>query len=184
MLTLSLFGCTTRPASPRGDFISDFMLSVIQAYYDSIPHDTDPVTPEPVVPDPVDPEPVVPDPEPVIETIDEDGYYSSKEDVALYLHTYGKLPGNFITKNKAMDLGWKASSGNLWKVTDHMSIGGDRFGNREKLLPTKKGRQYYECDIDYQGGNRGAKRIVYSNDGLIYYTEDHYRTFELLYGEP
>lgn len=64
-----------------------------------------------------------------------------------------------------------------------MSIGGDRFGNREGLLPTAKGRKYYECDIDFDGTYRGAKRIVYSNDGLIYYTEDHYESFELLYGE-
>ncbi|MBQ2082909.1 MAG: ribonuclease, partial [Lachnospiraceae bacterium] len=55
-------------------------------------------------------------------------------------------------------------------------------GNNEKLLPEKKGRKYFECDIDYNGGKRGEKRLVYSNDGLIYYTEDHYETFELLYG--
>ena len=64
-----------------------------------------------------------------------------------------------------------------------MSIGGDRFGNREGLLPTKKGRKYYECDIDFDGGYRNGKRIVYSNDGLIYYTGDHYESFQLLYGE-
>ena len=79
-----------------------------------------------------------------------------------------------------MDLGWVAAKGNLWKVTDKMSIGGDKFGNFEKLLPTQKGRQYYEADIEYKGGNRGAKRLVYSNDGLIYYTDDHYNTFEKL----
>ena len=75
-----------------------------------------------------------------------------------------------------------ASKGNLWKVTKKMSIGGDRFGNNEGLLPKKSGRQYYECDIDYRGGSRGAKRIVYSNDGLIFYTADHYETFEQLAG--
>lgn len=115
--------------------------------------------------------------------ISEDGNYSTKDEVALYIHTYGKLPSNYITKKDAEALGWDASKGNLWKVTDHMSIGGDRFGNYEKKLPTKKDRQYYECDIDYSGGSRNAKRIVYSNDGLIYYTEDHYESFELLYGE-
>lgn len=114
--------------------------------------------------------------------IDEEGYYTTKEDVALYIHTYGKLPMNFITKRQAGDLGWKSNEGNLWDVTDQMSIGGDKFGNREGLLPDKEGRQYYECDINYEGGYRGAERLVYSNDGLIYYTEDHYETFELLYG--
>lgn len=117
------------------------------------------------------------------EDINEDGHYTSKEDLALYIHTYGKLPGNFISKKEARDLGWEASKGNLWDVSDEMSIGGDKFGNREKLLPIKDGRQYYECDVAYSGGYRGAERIVYSNDGLIYYTEDHYESFILLYGD-
>lgn len=115
--------------------------------------------------------------------LEEDGYYTSMEDVGLYIHTYGKLPNNYIKKSDAGDLGWKSSEGNLWDVTDKMSIGGDKFGNREKLLPIKEGRQYYECDINYEGGYRGAERIVYSDDGLIYYTEDHYESFTLLYGD-
>jgi len=113
--------------------------------------------------------------------IDEDSYYTSKDEVALYIHTYGRLPGNYIRKNDAMDLGWDASKGNLWDVTDEMSIGGDRFGNREGLLPDESGRQWYEADIDYEGGYRNALRIVYSSDGLIYYTDDHYESFEKLY---
>ena len=113
--------------------------------------------------------------------IDEDGHYTSKDEVALYIHTYGRLPGNYIRKNDAMDLGWDASKGNLWDVTDEMSIGGDRFGNREGLLPDESGRQWYEADIDYEGGYRNALRIVYSSDGLIYYTDDHYESFEKLY---
>ena len=112
--------------------------------------------------------------------VSESGRYTSKLEVAAYLYQFKKLPANFITKNKAQALGWVASKGNLWKVTDKMSIGGDKFGNFEKLLPTKKGRQYYEADIDYKGGSRGAKRIVYSSDWLIYYTGDHYNTFEKL----
>ena len=113
--------------------------------------------------------------------IQKDGSYTSKDEVAAYIHLYGELPGNYITKNEARDLGWVSSKGNLDKVAPGKSIGGDKFGNYEKLLPTKKGRQYYECDIDYEGGTRNAKRIIYSNDGLIYYTEDHYNTFEQLY---
>ena len=93
---------------------------------------------------------------------------------------YGHLPSNFITKSDAQALGWDSRQGNLWDVAPGMSIGGDVFGNREGLLPKAKGRTYYECDIDYEGGYRGSKRIVYSNDGLIYYTEDHYHTFECL----
>lgn len=118
------------------------------------------------------------DKEEVSDRIKKDGNYTSKDDVAAYLRKYGELPKNYITKKDAGDLGWVASKGNLWEVTDNMSIGGDRFANREGLLPTKKGRTYYEADIDYEGGRRNAKRIVFSNDGLIFYTDDHYASFE------
>ncbi len=111
----------------------------------------------------------------------EDNSYTSKEEVALYINTYGKLPSNFITKKEAEKAGWESQKGNLREVAKNKSIGGDKFSNREELLPTKKGRIWYECDIDYNGGYRGAKRIIYSNDGLIFYTEDHYNTFEQLY---
>ena len=111
-------------------------------------------------------------------TISQDGYYYSKEDVCTYLQIYGELPDNFITKDEATKLGWVSTKLNLWEVAEGMCIGGDKFGNREGLLPKEKGRQYYECDIDYKGGERGSKRIVYSNDGLIFYTKDHYESFE------
>lgn len=129
-------------------------------------------------------EPTVVETPTVQEKIDENKSYTSKEDVALYIYTYNKLPSNYVSKKQAKEMGWVASKGNLLKVCEGCSIGGDKFTNREKKLPTKKGRQYYECDIDYEGGNRNAKRIVFSNDGLIYYTDDHYNTFELLYGDP
>ena len=107
--------------------------------------------------------------------IDEDGIYETKEDVALYLHTYGKLPKNFVTKSEYNSRGKPAN----------LCCGGDRFYNKEGLLPNKAGRLYYECDIDTYGiTSRGAKRIVYSNDGLIYYTGDHYGSFTLMYGTP
>ena len=105
---------------------------------------------------------------------------------ALYLHLYGKLPSNFITKKEAEALGWKkepGEAGELQNVAPGKSIGGDRFGNYEKLLPEKKGRKYFECDINYAKGTRGAERIIYSDDGLIFYTGDHYKTFEQLYPE-
>lgn len=114
--------------------------------------------------------------------IDEDEEYTSREEVALYIHTYGKLPQNFIKKNEAKKLGWEG--GSLEPYAPGRSIGGDRFGNYEGLLPEAEGRRYTECDIDTMGrSSRGAKRIVFSNDGLIYYTGDHYKSFELLYGE-
>ena len=143
-------------------------------------------TPEPTpqpAPEPT-PEPTAaptsePTPEPT-PTLPEDGSYTTKEDVALYLHLYGHLPDNFITKKEAQDLGW--SGGSLEKYAPGKCIGGDRFGNYEGLLP--KGKKYTECDIDTLGAkSRGAKRIVFSDDGCIYYTDDHYESFTLLYGE-
>lgn len=118
-----------------------------------------------------------------IDEIDENGEFTRREDVSLYIHLYGKLPKNFITKKEAMKLGWESNKGNLWDVTDKKSIGGDKFGNREGLLPKKTSRNYFECDIGYKGGFRGPERIVYSDDGLVFYTDDHYKSFTLLYGD-
>ena len=114
-------------------------------------------------------------------SIDENGTYTDPYQVAEYIHTYKQLPSNYLTKKEASNLGWESDKGNLWDVTDEMSIGGDKFGNREGLLPKEDGRQYYECDVNYQGGYRGAERIVFSNDGLIFYTDDHYNSFTQLY---
>lgn len=111
--------------------------------------------------------------------IDEDGWYYDKDSVALYIHTYGHLPGNYITKKEAEALGW--SGGSVDKYAKGKAIGGDYFGNYEGLLPQKNGRKYTECDIDTKGKSRGAKRIIFSNDGLIFYTDDHYETFTQLY---
>jgi len=113
--------------------------------------------------------------------LDEYASYDSKEDVALYLWTYGHLPSNYMTKSEAKKLGWE--NGSLEKYAPGMAIGGDRFGNYEGILP--EDQKYQECDIDTLGANsRGAKRIVFASDiSAIYYTEDHYESFELLYGE-
>ncbi|ADL53867.1 ribonuclease [Clostridium cellulovorans] len=100
--------------------------------------------------------------------------------VADYIHTYGKLPSNFITKAQATSLGWKPGK-NLWNYAPGKSIGGDIFINAEKHLPSASGRVWHECDINYNGGQRGADRIVFSNDGLIYGTSDHYKTFKCYY---
>ena len=89
--------------------------------------------------------------------------------------------GEYTSKREAEELGWVSSWGNLWEVAPGKSIGGSRFGNYEGNLPESSGRKYYECDIDFDGEYRNAKRIIYSNDGLIFYTDDHYKTFEQLY---
>ena len=106
--------------------------------------------------------------------------YTDKDHVAAYIHVYKTLPPNYITKGQAAKLGWK-SEGPLDKVAPGKSIGGDRFNNYEKKLPDKQGRTWRECDIDYIRGNRNAKRICFSNDGLIYYSASHYRDFVRMY---
>ena len=117
-----------------------------------------------------------------ISGLDENGTYTAAEDVSAYLAAFGHLPDNFITKSEAKSLGW--DGGGLESYAPGKCIGGDKFGNYEGLLPEKNDRQYYECDINTLGkSSRGAERLVYSNDGLIYYTADHYDSFELLYGE-
>ena len=114
--------------------------------------------------------------------LEEEGSYTSRDTVALYLMKYGTLPQNYITKAEAQALGWEG--GSLLEYAPGKSIGGDRFGNYEGALPEADGRTYTECDIDTAGADeRGAKRIVFSNDGLIFYTEDHYQTFTLLLGD-
>ena len=103
-------------------------------------------------------------------TIDENGIYDSKEEVGLYIHLYGKLPKNYVTKS------------NYNKNDRYQCVGGDRFYNKEGRLPS--GETYYECDIDTYGiTSRGAKRLVWTKSGIVYYTGDHYETFTKLYGE-
>ena len=117
--------------------------------------------------------------------VQEDGWYDSLEEVAVYLAAYGELPDNYLTKREAQALGWESRRGNLWDVADGCSIGGDRFGNYDGQLPGD--RRWTECDIGYDGGYRGAKRLVFSDDGVMYYTCDHYNTFdevEVVQGEP
>lgn len=142
------------------------------------PNEPNPTQPKPTEPKPTEPKPT----EPTVPALDPNGSYDSKEDVALYLHLYGELPPNYITKTEARKLGW--NGGSLERYAPGKCIGGDKFSNREGLLPKASGRVYYECDIGTLGASsRGARRIVFSNDGLIYYTSDHYKSFTLLYGE-
>ena len=112
--------------------------------------------------------------------IDINGTYTDKDRVAAYINEYNKLPKNYITKQQAKALGWQ-TKGTLDKVAPGKSIGGDRYGDYEGKLPKKSGRSYKECDIDYVKGNRNSKRIIFSNDGLIFYTGDHYKSFTKLY---
>lgn len=107
--------------------------------------------------------------------------YDQAQEVVNYLDAYGELPPNYLTKKEARELGWEASAVNLWEVAPEASIGGDYFGNFEGLLPEADERDYYEADINYDGGHRNAERLVFSNDGLYFYTDDHYDSFEEMY---
>lgn len=103
-------------------------------------------------------------------------YYYDLTNVVLYLEIYGELPPNYITKKEAQSLGWEG--GSVEKYQQGAAIGGDSFGNREGLLPKASGRSYTECDLDTGGGrSRGANRLVFSNDGLYFYTGNHYESF-------
>ena len=119
-------------------------------------------------------------------TVTEDGEYSDKEHVALYIHEFGHLPSNYVTKKEAQKSGWVSSEGNLNIVLPGKSIGGDHFGNYEGQLPS--GYSYTECDIGYNPDGdtenpvyRGSERIIFNEEGMIFYTDDHYESFEQLY---
>ena len=129
-----------------------------------------------------EPLPFDPDEEDYAAYVTEDGWYDDVDTVAAYLITYDELLDNYLTKREAQSLGWVQQEGNLWDVAEGMSIGGDYFGNYEGLLPDG---EYRECDIDYDGGSRGAERLVFTVEGdlYIYYTDDHYESFELIYAE-
>ncbi len=108
--------------------------------------------------------------------------YSTAPEVALYIYAFDQLPINYRTKSEAESLGWVPSEGNLREVCDECLIGGDRFMNFEGLLPEIH-EPYYEADVNYEEGYRGAERLVFTNDPIVYYTDDHYDSFELWYGE-
>ncbi len=114
------------------------------------------------------------DPTYILVTGPEEGeYYYDLENVVLYLEYYGELPDNYITKSEARSLGWEG--GTPERYLEGSAIGGDRFGNREGLLPDG---DYTECDLNTLGkGSRGAERLVFSDDGSYYHTEDHYESF-------
>ncbi|MBO6297672.1 MAG: ribonuclease [Lachnospiraceae bacterium] len=152
--------------------------TIVEATATPSPEPTATPTPEPTAaPSPEPTATPTPEPVQVVAAIDANGSYTSRDDVALYLHTYGTLPGNFITKKEAQALGWPG--GGLDAYAPGKCIGGDYFGNYEGKLPDGN---YHECDIDTLGkSSRGAKRIIYSDTGAIYYTDDHYESFTQLY---
>lgn len=114
-------------------------------------------------------------------TVREDGTYTSMEEVALYIHTYGHVPSNFVSKTKARKAGWVAEEGNLQDVLPGMSIGGGGWNNDDQVMPGDEYDQWYECDINYEGGYRGSERLVFSDNGMIFYTPDHYESYARIF---
>jgi len=102
---------------------------------------------------------------------------TDEKTVVSYLRQNHRLPDNYITKKKAREAGWDARSGNLCDVLPGKAIGGDRFSNREWRLPTAYKRVWREADINYRCGRRGADRVLFASDGLIYVSRDHYQNF-------
>ena len=179
LLALSSAACAAKPKTPAPDETLPELVLLPDAP-ENKPSGAQPQANAPQSAAPSEAAPAEEPPE--VPALPEDGSYTSKEDVALYLRLYKHLPPNFITKKEAEALGW--SGGSLEPYAPGKCIGGSRFGNYEGLLPRADGRSWTECDIDTLGASsRGKKRIVFSNDGLIYYTGDHYQSFELLYGE-
>lgn len=98
--------------------------------------------------------------------------------VVRWLQQHHRLPDVYLTKSEARRQGWNPAKGNLCKVLPGRAIGGDRFSNREQRLPMQAGRQWYEADVNDDCGHRDTDRLLYSSDGLIYLTTDHYRSFK------
>lgn len=113
--------------------------------------------------------------------LEKDGTYTDKDDVIRYIHEYGHLPSNYITKKEARDLGWSDGADNLSEVAPGKNIGGDEYGNSDKMLPEEEGRVFYECDVNVEPGERGEEKVIYTNDGQIFYTGDNMETFEQVY---
>ncbi len=116
-----------------------------------------------------------------VEDAAEAGAITAPQAVADYIFEHGTLPDHYLTKSEARALGWDSSKNYVSDVAPGYAIGGDRFGNYEGLLPDADGRTWYEADVNYTSGSRGAERILYSSDGLVYYTNDHYQTFTQMF---
>ena len=119
----------------------------------------------------------------IYEAVEESGLYTTKDSVAAYLCKFDKLPSNYVGKNEGQSL-YESKTGNTFEkwnfnpwTTLGVMIGGDVFDNREDLLPRGS---YHEADVDYSTKNRGTKRLIYQSDCVIYYTADHYESFDKL----
>lgn len=100
--------------------------------------------------------------------------YNGADAQLFYLN---RLPNYYVSKDIAYAAGWKKKHKQLDDVLPGKMIGGDIYNNEDEKLPVTPNRVWYEADINYKGGKRNRERILYSNDGLIFATYDHYQTF-------
>jgi len=121
----------------------------------------------------------------ILEAISETGKYTAKDSVAAYIYLFHKLPSNYVNKATGQTL-YENKTGNefsKWNFNPWTSlgvmIGGDIYNNNEGLLPS--GNSYRECDVDYHDSSRGTKRLIYTLNGLVYYTANHYESFAKVY---
>ena len=126
----------------------------------------------------------------IYEAVEESGLYTTKDSVAAYICKFDKLPSNYVGKNEGKSL-YESKTGNTfdkWNfnpwTTLGVMIGGDTFNNHadnpDNYRPTLPEGDYHEADVDYSAKNRGTKRLIYQSDCVIYYTADHYETFDKL----
>ena len=95
-----------------------------------------------------------------------------------WLKYKGTLPDYYITKKDAEKLGWDRKKGNLDEIAPGKMIFGGIYRNDDGHLPDAPGRIWYEADINYKWGHRNRSRLLFSNDGLMFVTYDHYGTFQ------
>ena len=126
----------------------------------------------------------------IYDAVEESGLYTTKDSVAAYLCKFYKLPSNYVGKNEGKSL-YESKTGNTFEkwnfnpwITLGVMIGGDVFynyaNNPDNYHSTLPEGDYREADVDYSAKNRGTKRLVYQSDCIIYYTADHYETFNKL----
>jgi len=121
----------------------------------------------------------------ILDAILETGIYTAKDSVATYIYLFHKLPSNYVNKATGQTL-YENETGNTfskwnfnpWTLLGVM-IGGDIFYNNEGLLPSEN--SYRECDVDYHDSSRGTKRLIYTLNGIVYYTANHYESFTKIY---
>ena len=101
-----------------------------------------------------------------------DGQYGAD----YWIKYVASLPKYYITKDELIALGWKQGKSPAKFAPGKMATMGI-YRNDDNHLPQIPGRIWYEADINYYSGRRNGHRLLWSNDGLLFVTYDHYETF-------